>query len=181
MATYGRAMLVQPGALAPVPRYAAVSLDAVTAVLQRLTTAGTLQPPLDHAFRRLEAEQPELAGFIAGELSELEQPAAQALGYFLFLLVFLAFDEAFGRRLRALDAQDLDGALASLLADGEVRSQACPEGSYSEDIVTLGQPALMQAIRQQLESAAEQTSEVDPILQALLVEVVALTQAVAPS
>lgn len=173
-------MLIQPGALSPVPSYASVPPQAVAAVLQRLTAVASMQQPLDRAFRRLEAEQPELAGFIAGELSELEQPEAQALGYFLFLLVFLAFEEAFGRRLRRLEAEDLDAAIECLVADGEVRSQTCPAGSYSEDVVAVGQPALMDMLRGEIKAAAERIPEVDPILQALLVEVVALTTAVAP-
>ena len=174
-------MLIQPGALSPVPSYAAVPAQAVAAVLQRLTAAGSLQQPLDSAFRRLESEQPELAGFIAGELSELEQPEAQALGYFLFLLVYLAFEDAFARRLRKLEPEDLDSALEQLVADGEVRSQTCPAGSYSEDIVAVGQPALMDTIRGEIKAAAERIPEVDPILQAILVEVVALTNVVAPA
>jgi hypothetical protein len=173
-------MLIQPGAFAPVPSYAAVPGQAVAAVLQRLTAAGALQEPLDRAFRRLEAAQPELASFMAGELAELEQAEAQALGYFLFLLVFLAFEEAFGRRVRKLEAEDLDAALECLVADGEVRSQVCPEGSYSEDVVAVGQPALMDTIRGEISGAAKRVPEVEPILQALLVEVVALTSAVAP-
>jgi hypothetical protein len=174
-------MMIQPGALAAVPSYAAVPAQAVAAVLQRLTGAGSLQQPLDVAFRRLESEQPELAGFIAGELSELEQAEAQALGYFLFLLVFMAFDEAFRPRLRRLDGEDLDRALELLVVDGEVRSQTCLAGSYSEDVVAVGQPALMDTIRGEIKAAAERVPEVDPILQALLVEVVALTAAVAPA
>ena len=171
-------MLIQPGALSPVPSYAAVPAQAVAVVLQRLTAAGSLQHPLDVAFRRLESEQPELAGFIASELSELEQPEAQALGYFLFLTVYLAFEEAFHRRVRRLEPEDLDAALEQLVVDGEVRSQTCPAGSYSEDVVAVGQPALMDTIRGEIKAAAEKIPEVDPILQALLVEVVALTQAV---
>src|SRR5262245_22952986 len=118
-------MLIQPGALSPVPRWAAVPERAVAEALRRLTGDQALQPRLDGAFRRLELEQPELAAFLAGELAELEQAEAQALGYFLLMLVYLAFHEAFGRRLRELDADDVEGALARLLADGEVRSAAC--------------------------------------------------------
>jgi len=174
-------VLIQRGALSPVPSYAAVPEHAVLDALRRLTVEPALQPRLDAAFRRIEAEQPELASFVAGELSELEQAAAQALGYFLMVLVYVAFDEAFGQRLRSLDAADLDRALMQLVVDGEVRHAACTVGSYSEDAIALGQPALMTLLRSEVERAAEQSADVDPIMQALLVEIIALGAAVAPA
>lgn len=171
-------MLIQAGALSPVPRWAAVPERAVAEALRRLTGDARMQPQLDAAFRRLESEQPELSAFIAGELSELEQPEAQALGYFLFVLVYLAFHEAFGRRLRPIDGDELEGTLAQLLADGEVRGAACRFGSYSEDAIALAQPALMTLVRGEVEDAAQKQTEVDAIMQAALVEILALSGAV---
>jgi hypothetical protein len=171
-------MLIQAGALSPVPRWAAVPERAVADALRRLTGDAGMQPRLDEAFRRLELEQPELSAFVAGELSELEQPEAQALGYFLFMLVYVAFAEAFGRRMRAIEADELEAALAQLLTDGEVRGAACRFGSYSEDAIALGQPALMALVRGEVEDAAKQATEVDAIMQAALVEILALSAAV---
>jgi hypothetical protein len=171
-------MLIQAGALSPVPRWAAVPERAVAEALRRLTGEAGMQPRLDAAFRRLESEQPELAAFVAGELAELEQPQAQALGYFLFMLVYLAFEEAFGRRLRALEGDELEQALAQLLADGEVRGAACRFGSYSEDAIALAQPALMTLLRGEVEDAARQQTDVDAIMQAALVQILALSGAV---
>ena len=170
-------MLIQAGALSPVPRWAAVPERAVADALRKLTGDG-MQPRLDASFRRLEGEQPELAAFVAGELSELEQADSQALGYFLLMLVYLAFQEAFGRRLRPLESDELEGALSRLLADGEVRGAACRFGSYSEDAIALGQPALMALVRGEIEDAAKRSTEVDPIMQAALVEILALSSAV---
>jgi hypothetical protein len=171
-------MLIQAGALNPVPRWAAVPERAVTDALRQLTEDAGMQPRLDAAWRRLEVEQPDLSAFVAEELSELEQPQAQALGYFLFVLVYVAFVEAFGRRLRELGGDELEGALAQLLADGEVRGAACRFGSYSEDAIALGQPALMALVRGEVEEAAQQQTDVDSIMQVALVEIVALSAAV---
>lgn len=173
-------MWIQAGALQPVPSYAVISADAIARVTGRLSDHRGLQQRLDMAFRQLEREQPQLTGFLAAELNELEAQPAQALGYFLFVLVFLAFREGFGARLREVAAEDLRAALEHLLADGEVRSRACSAGSYSEDIVALGQPALMHVVQSELENAPDGAGELSPVVQSVLVEIVALTQAVAP-
>jgi hypothetical protein len=173
-------MWIQAGALAPVPAYAVVSKEAVARVLQRLTTSGALQSRLDEAFRVLEREQPALAGFLAAELSDLDHQAAQALGYFLFLVGFLSFREEFGARIGSISDAELQAALCSLVADGEVRERACRAGSYSEDALSIGQPALMALVHGEIDLAPEQTADFDPVLQTLLVGLVALTDAVAP-
>ena len=89
-------MLIQKGALAAVPSYAVLAEDALAQVLKPLSDHATLQENLDAAFRQLEHEQPALAGFLSDELIELEPQPAQALAYFLFLLVFRAFRDHFG-------------------------------------------------------------------------------------
>jgi hypothetical protein len=173
-------MLIQKGALSTVPRYAVLAEDAVARVLPPLADQTVLQQELDASFRQLEAEQPALAAFLADELNEFELPAAQALAYFLFLLVFRAFREGFGARLPAVAEREVEQALQRLLADGEVRSRTCIANSYSEDMVALNQPALMRVIQAELEHAPDEAGELGPIMQALLVEILALTHAVLP-
>jgi len=172
-------MLIQPGALQPVPTYAVVPESVVLGVLRRFTSGKAMQPRLDAAFRTLEREQPALAEFLGAELSEIEAPEAQALGYFLFLAVFSAFRESFGSRLCAVGSDDLESVVDRLLADGDARSQAAPAETYSEDVIALGQPALMRLVRAEIEEQVA-GDQAGPILQALLVEIVALTSAVAP-
>lgn len=187
-------MLIAEGALERVPAYAVVPEHVVDAVMRELRGGAGQRGGLDRAFRALELEQPALAAFLAEELADLQSPAAQALAFYLFLAAGSAFRSAFGARLHAISERDLDGALDLLLADGEVRSQTCPAGSFSQDRVACLQPALMDALLEELEighaalaksgsgagpDAPE--SEVDPILQVLLVQIVALTRAVAPA
>lgn len=173
-------MWIQAGALQPVPSYAVVVEAEVAAALSRLTADEAVQGRLAKAFRVLEHEQPALAQLLSSELESLERPAAQTLLYFLFLLVFLAFRSAFGPRLNAVEASDLHAALERLVVDGEVRSQTCFAQSYSEDVIALGQPALLRLIHGELDGELEHADDASPILQALLTEVLALTHAVAP-
>ena len=174
-------MWIQAGALAPTPGYAVVDKNAVAQVLRRLTAGDLLEPRLHASFRLLEREQPSLASFVADELSMLETSAGQALSYFLFLVAFLSFREAFGPRLGAVTQDDLDAALDQLVADSEVRGHTCGAGSYSEDVVAAAQPALMSLVQGEIELAPEGTGDLDAALQALLVHIVALGRAVAPT
>jgi hypothetical protein len=173
-------MLIQPGALPTVPRHAVVPEQVVMMVLRRLTEREAIQPTLAAVFRRLETQQPALAEFVASELAELEEPQAQALAYFLFLAVFMAFRDAFGARLCTIVREDLESVLDRLVLDGEVRCRACPAESYSEDAVAIGQPSLMRLVRAEL-GADPALSCSDTVLQGLLIEIVALTAAVAPA
>lgn len=187
-------MLIAEGALERVPAYAVVPEHVVDMVLRELRVGAGQRSHLERAFRSLEIEQPALAAFLAEELADLQAPAAQALAFYLFLAAGAAFRSAFGARLHAISERDLDGAVDLLLADGEVRSQTCPAGSFSQDRVACLQPALMDALLEELElghaalatggsepGPASPETEVDPILQVLLVQIVALTRAVAPA
>jgi hypothetical protein len=128
----------------------------------------------------LEGEQPALASFLGNELAELEDAAAQALAYFLFLSVFMSFRETFGERLAQVAQDDLDAVLDRLIADSEVRGAACQANSYSEDAIALGQPALMRLVHNELRDGNPDATDAEPMLQALLVLIVALTDAVMP-
>src|SRR5262245_8706111 len=177
-------MLIAVGALEPSPSYAVVPEDVVDAVLRELGAGQRRRGDLDRMLRCLEDEQPALAAFLTDELAELTGAATQALGYYLFLAVCAAFRSAFGPRLSTIAQADLERALELLLADGEVRSRTCPAGSFSQDRVACLQPALMDAVMDELDlaqSAHGAPLDVDTILQVLLVQVVALTRAVCPA
>jgi len=173
-------MFVQRVALEAVPDYAVVEHGVLVGTLSDLTAHGELRSRLDTVYRRLESEQPALAEFIAGELSEVDGAAGQALSYFLFLLVYLSFERAFPSRLQEVASGDLRVALERLIIDGEMRERHCPENSYSEDAIALGQPALMKFINAELERAADELSAAENLFEALLLEVLVLTEAVAP-
>jgi hypothetical protein len=171
-------MLIGHGALEPAPRFAEVPEHVVLAVLRDLGDDDGLRVRLDREFRRLEVEQPTLADMLSSELSGLYDGAAQALAYYLFLIVCGAFRDAFGARLGLVGELDLDRAIETLLADGEVRSQTCRAGSFSQDVVALWQPSLMRLVHTEID-AARTTVQADLVLQVLLVLLVALSRAVA--
>jgi hypothetical protein len=171
-------MLIGQGALEPAASHAVVPEHVVAAVLRDLGDDELLRARLDREFRRLESEQPILADMLAAELSGMDGAAGQALVYYLFLAVCAAFRETFGARVGEVTDPDLDRAIETLLADGEVRSQTCIARSYSEDVVAVWQPALMRLVQAELDGARD-GAQVEPVLQVLLVLIVALTRAVA--
>jgi hypothetical protein len=171
-------MWVAAGALEPVPSHAVVDETTVTSVLRQLTAGDALRVELDATFRRLELRHPALAELLAGELAEIESGASQALGYFLFLTVYLAFEQRFGARLGPIAHLQLDAALQRLVTDSEVRERCAPQ-TCSEDVLALGQPALMQLIDREIRKASD-TDALVPMFEVLLVELLVLSEAVAP-
>lgn len=190
-AQYGWRVFVERVAFAAVPGYARVSADAVAAVrarlLSQLNAPPTTQVRLDAAFRSLEERRPALAAFIAEELANVEEPGAQAVAYFVAMLVVGAFEEQFGPRLSAMQLSDLNQAMAALIADGEVRGSGLAGRFYSEDAVTLGQPAVMKLVRAEIDRVAADVPEasatraLDTFYESMLVLVIALTRAVVPT
>jgi len=172
-------MFVQRVALDSVPAYAVVDEGVVAGVLREITE-GDLRVQLDAVFRRVELQQPALAEFIGGELSAIEGAPGQALSYFLLLVVYHCFEEAFGPRVGTLASEDIERIFQRLVVDGEVRRQSCRAGSFSEDVVALGQPALMRLVSDECDRAAEAVPDIDRIFESMLIEVLALTEAVAP-
>lgn len=178
-------MFVQPVALPPIPSHARVAQGAITQVLERMSGGhAALQETLDGGFRRMEIQHPALAEFVAEELSLLEGSAPQTLGYFLFVVVYLAFHQEFGTRLGRVSASDLEVTRARLLTDGELRDAGTAGDSYSEDLVAVGQPALVRLLRTEIDRALSEAPggaewrEAEPPYEGLLVEILVLTQAV---
>ncbi len=171
-------MWVAAGALEPVPSHAVVDETTVTSVLKSLTTGDALRGELDGAFRRLELRHPALAELLAAELADIESGASQALGYFLFLTVYVSFEQRFGARLGPIAHRQLDAALQRLVTDSEVRERCAPQ-TCSEDVLAIGQPALMQLIDREIRKA-EDSAALVPMFEVLLVELLVLSEAVAP-
>jgi len=180
-------MFVQPVALAPIPPHARVDQAAITHVLERMSTGhDALQGTLDGGFRRMEARHPALAEYVAAELSLLEGSAPQTLGYFLCIVVYLAFHDHFGERLGRVRHGDIESTRARLITDGELRDAGTAGDSYSEDVVAVGQPALVRLLRTEIDRALSgapggtEWQEAQPPYEALLVQILALTHAVSP-
>jgi len=70
--------------------------STVASVIKDLLRGDSLRQELDATFRRLELRHPALSELIAGEVAEIDSATGQALGYFLFLTVYRAFEQRFG-------------------------------------------------------------------------------------
>jgi hypothetical protein len=188
-------VFVENVAFEPVPDYARVQPDVLREVRSRLLREPSLAAALDAAFVAIERRQPAIANFIAHDLAGIDAASAQGVAYFLAMLVVLAFEEAFGRRLGCVDLGDLTWSLDRLLADGELRAAGRAGRFYSEDALALGQPAIIKLLRAEFDvalsslpknaesecEAAQLTKQLETFYQTLLVLTLALTHAVAPA
>lgn len=185
--------LVRKAALRPVPKWAVVDENAIASVEEALgddtDEGGTdvqLQTALDAAYREMDRLQPVMARYLAEAVAERDDDLAQSVGYFLIVTVHMAFREAFPTRLGPVDDDALQMAIDTLDADEELRKDDPAEMMESDDVVAMTQPPLLHFVQHHIEQALEQAGETpdlsafDHIYRAVLVEVVALSHAVAP-
>lgn len=178
-------MFVRKAALRPVPSWAVVdevALDGLEATLGDDDEG--LQETLDAGYREMDRLQPRLAEWLAGEVSGETDELAQSVGYFLVVTVYLAFREAFPTRLGEVDEAALRIALETLEVDEELRASDPTEVLESDDVVAMGQPALVAYVQHHFDEALAQADgnpdldAFDTVYRAILVEVIALSHAV---
>jgi hypothetical protein len=139
---------------------------------------------LDEAFTRFEQTQPALAGRIEKTLNSPLDETALALGYFLTLAIWLAFDITFGTALTEVTETALTGVEESLQLDEQIRLSDPAEAVDSDDVVAMEQPDVLSFVHEHLDAALEaNASEVDvedvhAVYRVVLVEVLALSYAV---
>lgn len=177
-------------AIRPVAPHAVVPQAAVDEIEADFSRAEDLEGRVDRAFHELDKQQPAMARYLAREVDRVSDETAQALGHFLGVAVHGAFVAAFGTRLRSVDDRVLETAIASMDWDEELRRGAPDEVLESDDVVAIGQPHLVAFVREQLEAALEADEDGDPpdvdleavdaIYRAILVEIMAFSQVVAP-
>ncbi len=182
---YVRWVYSRKAALRPVPNFAVVDSVFVEAIERQLEEEDEeLQETLDQGFRDLDRRQPVLAPWLSEQLAAGRDELVQSLGYFLVVTVYLAFREAFPTRLGQIDDGGLGIAESTLAVDEELRAADPSEVLESDDIVALGQPALLSFVQHHVQEALEQAEgqldleELDDVYRAVLVEVIALTHAV---
>jgi hypothetical protein len=178
-------VFLRKAAIRPVPTYAVVEPHFIEAVETALDEDGKLQVRLDLGYRELDRRQPSLSEWLSGELSSGRDETVQSLGYFLIISVFMAFREAFPKRLREIDEGSLHMAIDTLAADEELRANDPTEILESDDVVAMGQPSMISFVQHHVQEAIEQSEgeldleELDRIYRAVLVQVIALSHAVA--
>lgn len=178
-------MWVRSSAIRPVPAYAKVSEAALESVRQGLAEdEEDAREQLDEAFERFEREQPCLAAHIGDVLAETGDETALALGYFLVLTVWLAFDHAHGPQIDEVTAEAISATQETLELDEELRDSGPDEPLESDDIIAMEQPALLGFVHENLNAAADshdglQEDDLDKIYQVVLVQILVLSYAIA--
>jgi hypothetical protein len=141
---------------------------------------------LDEAFGRFEQTQPSLSDRIAQVLGAPLDETALALGYFLTLAVWLAFDNVFGDDLQEVTSVALTGVEESLKLDEQLRMADPAEAVDSDDVIAMEQPDVLSFVHEHIDAALEaNASEVDvddvhEIYRIVLIEILALSYAVRP-
>jgi len=141
---------------------------------------------LDEAFARFEQTQPSLADRIAQVLGGPLDETALALGYFLTLAVWLAFDNVFGDELEEITQVALAGVEESLKLDEQLRMADPAEAVDSDDVIAMEQPDVLSFVHEHIDAALEANAndvdvdDVHEIYRIVLIEVLALSYAVRP-
>jgi len=150
-------MWVRGAAIRPVPTFAVVEKAILDSVEHELADDSTLaQGELDSAFARFEATQPDLAETISHVLSSPLDETALALGYFLSIAIWLAFERTFGpSRLRAVSCDALNATEEAICLEEELRAAKGDEPLDLDDVVSVQQPNVLAFVHEHVEAALD--------------------------
>ncbi len=180
-------MWARGAAIRPVPPYAVVSRSILDQVERALSEEGeAADRELEQWFEKFEKTQPELAAHVNRVLSRPLDETALALGYFLSVAVWLAFDRAFRGRLLAVSEEALTAADTALDLEEELRAKHTDEPLELDDVMAIEQPAVVGFLHEHVDAALDASSggrEVDVddvhlVYRAVLLETLALSHAV---
>ena len=178
-------MWVRRAAIRPVPPYAQLPARALTDVEDRLgEDDDASRGRLDEALARFEATQPVLADRVAEALGRPLDETALALGHFLTLAIWLAFDAVFASDLVQVTEIALASVEEGLRLDEQIRLSDPAEAVDSDDVVAMEQPDVLAFVHEHLDAALEANADevdvddVHAIYHVVLVEVLALSYAV---
>ncbi|HEY4118310.1 MAG TPA: hypothetical protein VGM56_10655 [Byssovorax sp.] len=178
-------MWVRRAAIRPVPPFAQLPSRALTDIEDKLgDDDDSARSRLDVAFTRFEETQPALAERISEVLGRPLDETALALGYFLTLAIWLAFDAVFSNDLGQVSETALASVEEAMSLDEQIRLSDPAEAVDSDDVVAMEQPDILAFVHEHVDAALEaNASEVDVddvhvIYQVVLVEILALSYAV---
>jgi hypothetical protein len=154
-------MWVRGAAIRPVPRYAVVPASTLDAIERELADdSARSREELDGAFARFESSQPHLADTVSHALSQPLDETALALGYFLSISIFLAFERTFGEtRLREVSADALAATEQAIALEEELRAAHGDEPLDLDDVVSIEQPHVLAFVHDHVDAALEPPSE----------------------
>jgi hypothetical protein len=150
-------MWVRGAAIRPVPRYAIVGAGTLEQIERSLADESPeARAELDGAF---ESTQPELSDAISQVLSRPLDETALALGYFLSIAVWLAFERTFGsERLREVTADALAATDGAIKLEEELRAAHGDEPFDLDDVVSIEQPGVLAFVHEHVDAALEPRS-----------------------
>jgi hypothetical protein len=176
---------VRRSAIRPVPSYATVPSHALAGVRDSLADDDEeARAQLDEAFERFERSQPSLAAHMADALAQPLDETALALGYFLALTVWLAFERAHGQHLEEVTEDEIRATDELLTLDEELRRADPAEALDTDDVIAMEQPHVLSFVHEHIDATldahAEQVDvdDVHSVYRNVLVEILALSYAV---
>lgn len=144
----------------------------------------TAREQLDEAFERFERSQPALAARIAEVLGKPLDDTALALGYFLALAIWLAFEDAHGEHLNEIGQDELDATGELLSLDEDLRRTDPAEALDSDDVISMEQPHLLDFVHEHVDATLDahadevDVDDVHQVYRVVLIEILALSYAV---
>src|ERR1019366_7614198 len=156
-------MWVRGAAIRPVPRYAQVDAEALEVIERELADdSPASQGKLDGAFERFESTQPHHADAISQVLSKPLDDTALALGYFLSIAIWLAFERTFGDvGLREVSQDALDATAQAIKLEEELRAAHGDEPFDLDDVVSIEQPNVLAFVHEHVDAALDPALRVE--------------------
>lgn len=180
-------MWVRSAAIRPIVPRARIPAEVLSEVESFLgEDEGLTEERLTETFQTFETSQPHLSVYIGRRLARTRDDVAMALGYFLTLAVWMAFDRAHGGELGLVDDMALQSVEEALSLDEELRGQDPTDGIESDDVVAMEQPDAIRFVQEHIEAALDvnagdaDVDAVHRVYRLVIVEVLALSYAVMP-
>ena len=150
-------MWVRGAAIRPVPRYAVVDAATLEQIERELADdSPRAHGELDGAFARFESTQPYLADALSQLLAKPLDDTALALGYFLSIAIWLAFERTFGEaRLREVSQDALEATEQAIKLEEELRAAHGDEPFDLDDVVSIEQPNVLAFVHSHVEAALD--------------------------
>jgi hypothetical protein len=150
-------MWVRGAAIRPVPRYAVIAAATLETIERELAEdSESARGDLDSAFSRFEASQPQLADSLSRVLAKPLDETALALGYFLTIATWLAFEREFGRaRVREVSDDALEATRQAIELEEELRAGQGDEPFDVDDVVSIEQPSLFAFVHEHIDAALD--------------------------
>jgi hypothetical protein len=157
-------VFVRGAAIRPVPAWAVVERSTLERVEERIAQLSDDDDTatLDEAFERFEESQPVLADRMNDILGRPLDNTALALGYFLCIAIWMAFEEQFPGRVGKVTSDSLEATDASLVLEEELRAKLPNEPLEVDDVIACAQPGLMSFVNDHIETALEAALEGEP-------------------